>query len=484
MIKTIEESPLFQVANPKSVAFFGASNNYRAMGSAQMASFKALGFEGSVYPVHPREKEVQGFKAYQHVGDLPEVPDLAVMTLPTSAVCQVLAECGEKGIKHAIVVSGGFKEVGEQGIELQDELKKTVLKYGIRLVGPNCLGVANPHHKLNPTPLRYMGKPGFIGIASQSGSFVTQMFDYLNQMGLGFSTAFSVGNELDLDLVDCLEYLGACDKTKVIALYVEGIRRGKEFIEMAKAIVPHKPIVALYIGGTEAGRRAGFSHTAAMSGPDELYEGIFRQSGVIRAASILELFDFCWALGSLPLPKGTGTIIQSHSGGPAATAADAAGRAGLTLSALSRDTLDKLSPLVPHTASINNPVDLTFTKNPLDFFGKIPEILIEDAAADNLLIYFLMPESIVTRIMKEMGVPEEKAMEDADQLLKNLSEAIINLKKKYGKPVMGFTFRSLTERLPKELIRGGIPVFQGPERAVAAIGALLRYKAITEQFSA
>ncbi|MCK7510258.1 MAG: hypothetical protein MZV70_43575 [Desulfobacterales bacterium] len=172
----------------------------------------------------------------------------------------------------------------------------------------------------------------------------------------------SVGNEASIDIVDCLEYLGACPHTKVITLYIEGITRGKKFIETARAITAHKPIVALYVGGSEAGRNAGRSHTGSLSGPNEIYDGVFKQCGIIRAQTLAELFDYALALGTLPRPRGNKVIIQTHSGGPGATAADACGRAGLTLPPLSSETVEKLKPLIPKTASTANPVDMTFSK--------------------------------------------------------------------------------------------------------------------------
>ena len=243
MISTIEKSPLYPIVNPKSIAFFGASNTFMRMGSIILSSVEALGYEGKIYPIHLTEKEVRGHQAYPGIMDLPEVPDLAIIVLPTEIVCKTMEDCGKKGVKHAIVVSGGFREAGPQGAEMQKELEAIAFKYGIRFLGPNCLGVANPHIKLNPTPIKAEGPPGFVGLASQSGSFITQMFDFLHRQGLGFSTALSVGNEANIDIVDCLEYLGACPNTKVITLYIEGINRGKEFVETARAIAAHKPIV-------------------------------------------------------------------------------------------------------------------------------------------------------------------------------------------------------------------------------------------------
>lgn len=483
MFKSIKESPLYQIANPKSIAFFGASNSISAMGTNLLLSLLDLGFEGAVYPVHPKEEQVQNLKAYKNVLDLPEVPDLAVLVLPTRIVCQTMEACGKKGIKHAIVVSGGFKEKGGQGVDLEKELVEIAGRYGVRFLGPNCIGVANPHHRLNTTFIPHEGPSGFIGLASQSGSFITQMFNYLAGLGLGFSTAFSVGNEANIDLVDCLEYLGACPRTKVIALYIEGINRGREFVKTARSIVPNKPIVALYIGGSEAGKRAGFSHTGAMAGPDRLYDGIFQQSGVIRAQCIIELFDFC-GLGSLPEPRGPRVVIQTHSGGPGAAAADSCGRAGLELPALSEETIEKLSPFVPPTGSVNNPVDLTFTKNPLHFFSEIPGILIEEEKADILLIYLLTAPQVMRRALTNMGVPEEQIEGQNNKLIASQAKSLARFLETKDKPLMGYTFRSLDDPAIRFIMDQGIPVFQGSERSARTIRALVQYTRLRDRILA
>ena len=470
---------LYPIVNPKSIAFFGASNRYSAMGTNQLNSLLDLGFEGNIYPVHPREDLVLGLKAYKHVQELPEVPDLAVMVLPTDVVPGVMEECGQKGIQHAVVVSGGFKEIGGEGVELEKKLLSIADHYGIRFLGPNCLGVANPHHKFNVTFLPFEGRPGFIGFASQSGSFITQMFGYLNRYNIGFSTGISLGNEADVDIVDAMEYLAACPHTKVIGLYIETIRRGRKFIDMARSIVPHKPIVAYYVGGSEAGRQAGFSHTAALAGPDDLYDGVFRQSGIIRAQSIPELFDFCWVLGACPQPAGNRVIIQTHSGGPGAAAADACSRTGLVLAKLSRQTRKELAPLVPATGSMNNPIDLTFSKNPQDFFTVIPNILLAENNSDGLLVYFLAPAQIIRRAMEGMGIASDQIPQLAEKLFDDQGQALANLIAKHQKPLVGFTFHGHDELSVQKLRHHGVPVFPSPERAARALAALVDYSLLT-----
>ena len=484
MIESIEASHLYRIANPKSIVVFGASNSITSMGTSLLDSVLNLGFEGDIYPIHPKENQVQNLKAYRSVLDLPSVPDLAMIVLPTHIVSEALDACGRKGIRHAIVISGGFKEVGGEGVDLEKELVTVAKKYGIRFLGPNCIGVANPRGKLNTTFMAFQGTAGFIGMASQSGSFVTQMFGYLSDYALGFSTAFSVGNEANIDLVDCMEYLGACPDTRVIALYIEGIRRGRAFVEMARSIVPKKPIVALYIGGSEAGSRAGLSHTGALAGPDRLYDGVFRQSGIIRARSVMEMFDICWMLGSLPRAKGRRVVIQTHSGGPGAEAADACARAGLELPPLSPETIKRLRPFIPRTGSISNPVDFTFGKNLIDYFTEIPKALLDEKNADILLFYFFAPSQRLQRMMRQMGVPPEQVKEQAAKLVNGYSQAIMRLFENHNKPLVGYTFQNVKDPLVRVLIERGIPIFPGPQRAARAIEAAYEYTRLRDKILA
>ena len=480
-MKSIHQSPLYRIVNPRSIAFFGASNRFSAMGTNQLSSLKALGFGGKIYPIHPHEQRVLDLEAYSNVLDLPEVPDLAVMVLPTRIVPEVMEACGQKGIRHAIVISGGFKEVGGEGPALEKRLVAIADRYGICFLGPNCLGVVNPTHRFNVTFLPFEGRPGFVGLASQSGSLITQMFGYLSRLGLGFSTGISVGNEAKLDIVDCMEYLAACPNTRVIGLYIETIRRGRVFIETARSIVPHKPIVAYYAGGSEAGRRASLSHTGALAGPDPIYAGVFRQSGVVRAASITELFDFCGVLGLASRPNGNRVIVQTHSGGPGAAAADACSRAGLILPEISKKTIEKLTPQIPHTGSLSNPVDLTFAKNPLEYFAGIPDTLMGEAGADGLLVYLLTPRQSVKRTMESMGISEDQIPRLTEKLFDDQAKSLAALIARYQKPLIGFTFQSPDDLSIQKLLAHGVPVLPSPERAARAMAALVNYSRLVDK---
>jgi acyl-CoA synthetase (NDP forming) len=345
----------------------------------------------------------------------------------------------------------------------------------MRFLGPNCLGVANPHHKLNTTFLPYQGKAGFLGMVSQSGSFITQMFDYLSRVGMGFSTAISVGNEADIDLVEGLKYLAACPHTKLISLYIETIRNTRNFIEAASAVTLNKPVIAYYVGGSVSGKQACLSHTGALSGPDRLYDGVFRQTGIIRSRSIEEMFDMAALFGNLPEPRGNRLVIQTHSGGPGAVAADACDREGLKIPAMPDAVKKELSRFVPHTGSIGNPVDITFSKDRLAYFSSIPGCLLDGDHFDILLIYLLLPKHMFRRVMESMGVPENQIASETEKLIIELADKIGELVQTYGKPVIGFSFHSQEAFFIKALQARNIPVMQSPHRAARAVAALCRY---------
>ncbi len=483
MEKAITDLPLYKIANPDSIAILGASNQFQSMGTIVLSVIQGLGYKGMIYPVHPKEETVLGLKAYQLVEDLPEVPDLAIIVLPTRIVVEAMEACGKKGIRHAIVVSGGFGEAGETGISMQKQLQETAERHGIRFIGPNCIGAVNPHHNFNATFLSYSQKPGFIGMASQSGSFITQMFDYLKLFGLGFSTGFSVGNESDIDIIDCMEYLALCPHTKVIGLYIEGIRRGREFVKAARRISQKKPIVAYYAGGTDAGKKAGFSHTGSMAGPDKVYDGVFRQCGIVRAYSIEELYDFCWCLGAVPLPAGNRVLVQTHSGGPGAVAADACDRAGLVLPPLSANTREKLADYVPHTASMNNPVDLTFTRNPQDYIDAIPRLLVQEENVDTVLMYMMTPSATIQRAMEAMGIEKEQAVKETERFIDDQSRSLGDFIAASQKTFLGFSYSMGENRFVRGLYNAGVPVLPSPTRAARALWAMVEYSRLKKKIA-
>jgi acetate---CoA ligase (ADP-forming) subunit alpha len=479
-----QSNPLYTIMHPQRVAVIGASNSMVNMGTTIMNNILSLGFKGNVFPVHPTLKEVLGLPAYASVSDIPQPPDLAVIVVPTQVVPEILEECGKKGVKHAIIVSGGFREAGARGKQLEAEVLETARRYGIRFIGPNCIGVINPGHRFNTTMFHYNAdNNGFIGMISQSGSFITQMFAHLKKFGLGFSQGISVGNQADIDIATCIEYMGGCEHTRVIGLYIEGLARPESFVKIAREVSVKKPIVAMYVGGTEAGRRAGWSHTGAMAGSDEIYDGVFRQCGILRAYSIEELFDFCWVLGTHSRMDGNRVAVFTHSGGPGATAADAADRAGLKLPPISEETRDKLASLVPRTASLNNPIDMTFTRNFEDILVHIPRVLFEDSRIDGILMYFLINAENFSRLLGKAESPLFKTAEAFEAYVSGLCDRLGELCASHDKPLIGSSFLTRSERFIRELENLGIPVLPSPERSARALGALYRYSQMRKKLA-
>jgi len=469
------ESPLKKILEPESVAFLGASNNINTMGTFQL--FNVLEkFDGRVYPVHPTEKEILGRKVFSSISDLPEVVDVVVMVLPTRLVPKILEECGKKGIKHATIVSGGFLETGEDGAELQEKIVEIAEKYGIRFTGPNCIGVCNPVDGYNNTWFSYDYEPGPIGLISQSGTYTCHTFNHINNLGSGFSKAISVGNEASIDLVDCMEYFEQDPHTKCIAMYIEGIRRGREFIRVARRVSRKKPVVALYVGGTEAGARAGASHTAVVAGPDELYEGVFRQAGVLRARNFEELFDWAIALSVQPPMPGDNTVVVTNSGGPGASLSDAAEREGLAVPQLPDDIRDRLGKHIPATGSTRNPVDLTFTMDLAYFmFDLLPNTLLKNDGVHGMLMYGVFAVDRFVESVRKIGNLAPEPMERMNQIGMAMADNFVELIHKYGKPVVGTTFFTRDEDSAiRHLQDAGVPFLPSPDRAASALGALRR----------
>jgi acetyltransferase len=449
------------------------------MGSIQLINLLAGKYPGKIYPIHPQQDPILGLKAYRSAREIPEPVDLAIVTIPPASVPEVLRDLGERGVKRAIIISGGFKELGETGKELEAQVLGIARQYGIRFLGPNCIGVVNPAFHLNPTMYPYTHQPGTVGVASQSGTYVTQILPFLAKSQIGLSQAFSVGNGADLDLVDCLEYLGDDPETRAIALYIEGIHRSREFIRVASEVSKRKPIVALYVGGTEAGARSAASHTGSISGPDSLYEALFKQAGVIRAYSVEDLFEWAWALASQPIPQGKNMAILTHSGGPASSLADACNRWGLKVPVFSPTLQDRIRRLLPQTGSSSNPVDLTFFMDMSVLMEKLPRIILEDPSIDGLLLHGIIGSSYVRSLE---AVAKAWVKLPPDEQLRGFflspMESFTGLPERFGKPVIASSFNEREDDAVAFVQDRGLPCYRAPERAVRAMAALCRYAEI------
>ena len=427
-----------------------------------------------ILPVHPREKSVCGRKAYPDAGDLPFAPDLVMMVIPPAAVPEMLDAFGQLGTRHAVIISAGFKETGADGATLEAELLSVAKKHGMRFLGPNCMGVINPHHPLNLTAGPLQGPPGHLGIASQSGTYTAQVLGWMQARGIRISKSISIGNEASIDLVDCLEYLGQDSQTRAIGLYIECIRRADRFLEVARRISRHKPIVAQYVGGTDAGARSGASHTGAMAGPDYIYDGLFAQAGVIRVKTIEEVFRTGHTLAVQPPPRGRRIAVLTNSGGPGTAMASTLDARGMTVPELSGPVRRQLEPLLPGFASSKNPVDLTFHTDMTPLVEDFPRILLNDEQIDGLLIHGIMDtgwaEMAYPLIRSQFDITREdfRAMITADLA------PLIETARQSGKPVLVSSFFGCEDHALCTFQEAGVPCFDSPEKAAAAMADLYR----------
>lgn len=476
----MSENPLKRIMNPGSIAVLGANNNPQKMGTMQTLSIIKDGYKGKIYPIHPKEKEVLGFKAYASVEELPEAPDLAFFVIPVQQVLPLMEDFGKKGTRHAIVITAGFREAGADGVRMEAGLNEIAHKYGIRYIGPNCMGVINTELPLNTTVAAIQTEPGMLGMASQSGTYVAQTIPYLAKRGIRLSKSLSLGNEANITMVDALDYLGDDEQTKAIALYIEGIRDVPRFLEVARRVTRKKPVVAQYIGGTEAGARAGMSHTGAMAGPDFLYEGLFNQAGIIRLHSIEDLFDHGWALASQPRLKGPRLGILTNSGGPGSAIANECDKGGFSMPVFSEKLQAAIRPLIQPHAPCGNPVDLTFSMDMSLLSDTLPEMVMQSGEVDGIVIHGVMSTGFMSAIYPHLAelmgnIPLESMIE----MMKPDTTKTVTLPFKYGIPVAISSFFGREDHYTVAFHKHGIPVLDSPEKAARVMVSMLRYHAIS-----
>ncbi len=458
------------IFSPDSVAVVGASTTPGKVGHDIFANILKGGYRGTLYPVNPRAKSVLSVKAYPSIIAIPDPVDLAIIILPPTAALPAVEEAIEKGIKGLVIVSAGFREVGKAGLEIENRIVDLCRSAGIRLVGPNCLGVINPLSsvRLNASFSARMPAAGNISFISQSGALCTAVLDFAADREFGFSKFISIGNKADVDELDLLRYLHADADTEVIMIYLEELRRGPEFIEAVKVItsgdIRPTPVLVIKSGRTGAGAMAAASHTGALAGTEAVYDAIFQQAGIIRVDSIDELFDFASAfayrneseLGKLrrKVPNGNRVAIVTNAGGPGIVATDMTVSSGLQLAEFAEETTEALSSHLPFTANVHNPVDV-----------------IGDAAQDRY-------ENALGAVIKDEGVDGALVILTPQSMTNVLgtAEAIVRIGRRSPKPIlccfMGIIDVSLGVKYLQE---HGIPVFKFPENAAKAFGALYRY---------
>jgi len=458
--------PIF---SPQSVAVVGASTTSGKVGHDIFVNILKGGYQGTLYPVNPKAKSVASVRAYASIADIPEAPDLAMIILPPNLALDAVKEAIETGVKGIVVVSAGFKEIGGEGRQIENQIVAICRKAGVRLVGPNCLGVINPlkNVSLNASFSTRMPKPGNVSFMSQSGALCTAVLDFAADREFGFSKFISIGNKADVDEVDLLRYFHDDPDTEVILIYVEELQRGQAFIKTAKEITggDHpKPILVIKSGRTSAGAQAAASHTGSLAGSEAVYDAIFAQSGIIRVDSIDELFDFAIAfayknenaLGKMrrKVPLGNRVAIVTNAGGPGIVATDMTVVSGLELAVFSQDTIDSLQSHLPVTANIHNPVDV-IGDAAQDRYEKALSAAIRDEGVDGALV-ILTPQSMTNA----MGT----------------AEAIVKIARRSHKPIL-CCFMGLIDVSAgvKYLQNNGVPVYRFPENTAKAFGAIYRY---------
>ncbi|MFX1599547.1 MAG: CoA-binding protein [Promethearchaeota archaeon] len=489
-IESAKDNFIEQILNPKSICVFGANNDLMTtMGSMQLRNIIAGGgFNGNIFPVHPRLENVQGIQAYKSIFDIPIIPDLAFIILPTRIVPQVMEECGQKGLKHLIITSGGFRESGSEGIKLSKQIDEIAKKYDMRFIGPNCLGVYNGWYDYPDKKNAYFNtfwmylphKRGNISIISQSGTVAAQTAFYTNDLGIKIGKSISVGNERNIDLVDVLQYFKNDPFTEVIGLYIEEIKQGKDFIKLAKEITPKKPIVAIYAGGTKAAARSIMSHTGSISADNKIYQAVFKETGIISTNSIMDflyyLRTFSHAQSYKIFPKGNRIGIITDSGGPGAMMTKTAELYRLNIPEFSQELQLELKKDLPKTASSVNPIDITFHENFMNMFIKFPKLLMKSHEVDAIIVFGVYDFDDMINIIEKSGMKFDENMKNMKEIFENIVlKSIIRLMKKYSIPL--FFAGPYPYRYPwmQKFIEHDIPIFSMWDDITKCLSILCRY---------
>jgi acetyltransferase len=381
--------PIF---SPRSVAVIGATEKEGSVGRTILWNLIRSPFGGTVFPVNPKRSNVLGIKAYPTITDIPDTIDLAVLVTPAPTIPDLVGQCVDAGVKGAIVISAGFKEIGPQGAELERRIMEQANRVKMRIIGPNCLGVMNPITGMNATFAADMARPGNLGFISQSGALLTSILDWSLQENVGFSAIVSLGSMLDVDWGDLIDYLGNDPNTRSIVIYMETIGDARSFLSAAREVALTKPIIVIKPGRTEGAARAAASHTGSLTGSDEVLEAAFRRCGVLRVNTIGELFSMAEVLAKQPLPRGPRLTILTNAGGPGVLSTDALISNGGELAVLPEKTIEDLNNILPGAWSHNNPVDILGDADPIRY-AKSLELLADNPVSDGTLV-ILTPQAM------------------------------------------------------------------------------------------
>lgn len=459
----MKTDPLLPFFSPKGVVIVGVSRDPSKLGYMLARNLVQSGYQGAIHFVNPKADTLFGEPIYSSLDQVPDPVDLAAMLVPPLAVPAALAEVGRRGIKAAIIQTGGFRETGADGARLEEECLRVAHEYGIRLVGPNCIGLIDTHLPINTSFLQPPGPPtGEIAFISHSGAICAAIIDWIRGQGIGISNLISLGNEVDVCESDVLPVMAANPQARVITIYMESVKDGPRFIEAAREAVKIKPVLALKVGRFDSGKKAAASHTGALAGAESAFDAAFEKSGVIRVNTTEELFQFAKALAWCPKPRGRRVAVITNSGGPGVTAADALELNGLELAKLSPATISGMKAFLPAAASLNNPVDMLASATPEHFSGCL-RLLMEDDGIDSILVISPPPPPSTTGAVVKSMIPVIQSND---------------------KPVV---FALMGENQVAEglsLLRAArIPDYRFPEWAASALGAVTRYAEISQKLT-
>jgi acetyltransferase len=448
----IIDKSLIPFFSPKGVVIVGASLDPTKLGYGLSRNLVQSGYQGAIHFVNLKGGSLLGHPVYTHVGEAPDPVDLAMLLIPASSVPDAIEECAQRGIKAMIIASGGFRETGPDGAALEDRCLAIAKRHGVRLLGPNCIGLIDTHLPIDTTFLSPPGPtPGDVAFISHSGAICAAVIDWARGQGFGLSRMVSLGNQVDVTETDMLAPVAEDRHTRVITMYLEGVSDGRHFLDQAQIVSRIKPVVALKVGRYESGQQAVASHTGALAGMESAYNAAFRRAGVIRAESTEQLFDWARALAWCPLPKGPSVGVLTNAGGPGATAADALEAQGLKLAALGAGTRSALDDLLDPAASLNNPVDMLAAATPQQYANCL-RILLSDPEVDSVMVILPPPP-----------------MHTAAGIAKAIIPVIYTAEKPVVVALMG-------ERLIQEAVEhfraAKVPEYRFPERAAEALAVL------------
>lgn len=447
---------------PKGIAIIGASSDPTKLGYGLARNLIGSNYPGAVYLINPRGGRLLGREMITEIADAPDPLDLAILLIPAPAVPAGLTACGRRGIPAALIGSGGFRETGAEGAALEAECVRIARRYGMRLIGPNCIGLQDTHLPMDATFLPPPGPlPGDVAFISHSGAICAAVIDWARGQSFGISRLVSLGNQADVSETDVLALVASDPFTHVLTLYLEGISDGRRFVSEAGQITPHKPMIALKVGRFAGGRRAAASHTGALAGQENAYNAAFRRAGVIRAETSEEMFDWARALAWCPPPRGRSVAVLTNAGGPGVTASDALEAGGMHLAMLGESTRRAIADILPAAAGLNNPVDMLASASPEQYAACL-KLLLADADIDAVLVILPPPP------MYTAGA---------------VAKAIIPVIHHADKPVVvALMGEKLIQEAVEHLRAAHVPEYRFPERAASALAVLAQRAEFLERY--